>query len=428
MGTIQDMDSFVNKVFYYQWQRKLFALSTAIIIWIFVNHSILSTKTIPSVPIRVINLPTDKTIQGLLPNGFLSKRTALSITGSRDVIDQLEPGDVEILLDVSNLPSDGFVQITKKNLISLNPNINLPTHVTSISHPEFVIKMSAILTDKIPVTIQPPIGNAPKDYAFLDIWPIHLMQTVSGPQDEVLKLKNKGVELVFNLNDITKEQLDLLQGTGPYDDEISFPIPEQWKKIQIPLSLRGIEFLNDPDAKNLQITFLRSQLLPIKNDIPLSVFYPLKYSATINPETFHLAPSSFVKFKNDLPIITVPLYVSHVSKLFLEIVKDNMEIDIVAAPPTEREYLEWDVNFIDETHLEDTYVAFVLSNSRLSQHSNQTKNSEKEANLRQRFRSYIQHLILFLSAEYKLDLQCWLEDGQINIHIPNVKLANDHAR
>jgi YbbR domain-containing protein len=417
------MESLISKLFFHQWQRKFVALLTAIVIWFFVNHSITSSKTIPSVPIRVINLPTDKTIQGLLPNGFLSKRITLTLSGAKDVVDQLEPGDIEIIIDVSNLPSDGIVQITKKNLVSLNPNINLTAHVTSISHPEFMIKMSPLLTEKIPITIHPPTGHAPKGFEFLDIWPIHLTQTVSGPQEEVLKLKNQGLEITFNLDDITNEQLDALQGNGLYD-EVSFSVPDQWKKINIPLfSSRGPQMINDPEAKNLQITFLHQQLLPIKNEIPLHVFYPLKYSASINPDTYGLASSPFIQQQNHLPILTLPLYASNVSKLFLEIVKDSIEIDIVAAPPTEREFLEWDVNFIDETHLEDTYVAFLISNSKMT-NSSVHKNRDRETYFRQRFRFYVQHFALYLSSQYKLELQCRLDNGKIRIHIPNASLVN----
>lgn len=292
----------LNNFFFHQWQRKLVALLTAIIIWVFVNHSITSSKTIPFVPIRVINLPIDKTVQGLLPNGFLTKRATLTLTGARHVIDQLEPGDVEIILDVSNLPNDAIVQVTKKNLVSLNPNINLPSNVTSITHPEFVIKMRPILTEKIPVIVDAPSGEAPKGFDFLDIWPIHLIQTVSGLEEDVLNLKNRGLELAFNLNEITKEQLELLQSNSLYDDEISFPIPEPWKKINIPFSAHGPENLNDPEAKHLQITFLKQQLLPIKHNIPLYIFYSLKNSDTINPETYGLSTSPFIQMKNDLPI------------------------------------------------------------------------------------------------------------------------------
>lgn len=416
------MEPLIQSLFIHQWQRKLVALSTAVIIWIFVNHSITSSKTLPSVPIRVINLPSDKTIPGLLPNGFLSKRTTLTLTGARDTIDQLEPGDVEILLDISNLPSDGVVQIIKKNLIGLNPNLNLPSNVTSISHPEFSIKMHPLLTELVPVTIHPPLGEAPKGYDFLDIWPLHLTQTVSGPQEEVSNLKSQGLEITFNLDWITNEQLDTLQGSGSYDDEISFPIPQQWKKVHIPFLSPGDEILNDPDAKNLQITFLRQQLLPLKNELPLTVFYPIKYSKTINPETYPLGPSPFIQLKNHLPLLAIPLYVHNVSKLFLEIVKDNIEIDIVAAPETEREFLEWDVNFIDEAHLEDTYVAFLLSNNK-GGNSPQVRRRDREKNLRRRFRLYLQNLVLYLSPHHKLILQCRLEEGKINVYVPNAEIA-----
>jgi hypothetical protein len=411
------MGSLIHKLFFHQWQRKLVALLTATVIWFFVNHSIISTKTIPSVPIRVINLPTDKTIQGLLPNGFLSKRITLTLSGTKGVIDQLEPGDVEIILDVSNLPNNGIVQITKKNLVSLNPNINLPTHITSISHSEFVIKMSPILTEQIPIIIHPPTGEAPNGYEFIDIWPIYLIQTVSGPQEQVLNLKNQGLELTFNLNNITKEQLDALQSHGLYD-EIHFYIPDQWKKINIPFSSRGSELINDPEAKNLQITFLRQQMIPIKTELPIHVFYPIKNSAFINPDTYGLASSSFIQFKNHIPLLTFPLFAANVSQLFLEIIKDNIEIDIVAAPPNEREYLEWDTNLIDETHLEDTYVAFLISNSKISDNSHH-QNREREKYFRQRFRLYLQRFALYVSPQYKLELQCKLEDGKINVHIPN---------
>lgn len=413
------MESLINKLFIHQWQRKIVALLTAAVIWFFVNHSITSTKTIPSVPIRVINLPTDQTIQGLLPNGFLKKRPPLTLTGTKDVIDQLEPGDVEVILDVLNLPSDGIVQITKKNLVSLNPNFNLPKHVTSISHPEFVIKVSPILTEKIPIAILPPTGTPPENYEFLDIWPTHLTQTVSGPEEQVLALKSQGLELTFNLSEITTEQLDKLKVNGLFDDEVSYYVPEQWKKVNIPFFTRGVETINDPEAKNLQINFLRKQFIPIKDELSLHVFYPRKYSNKINPDTFPLAPSPFIHFKYELPSLAVPLYASNVSKLFLEIVKDNLELSIVAAPPSERERLEWSINFIDNTHLEDTYVAYLLSHNKIAD-SIQAKNAEREQHFRQRFRLYMQQLTLYLSPQYKLEIEGWLQDGKIQLHIPNV--------
>lgn len=416
------MDSLIPRLIFYQWQRKLVALLIAAIIWFLVSHSITSSKTIPSVPIRVVNLPVDKTIQGLQPNGRLTKRMTLTLQGTKDVIEQLEPGDLEIVLDVSNHPNEGVVQITKKNIVSLNPNINLTNHITSVSHPELILKLSSMITEKIPVTINPPIGEAAKGYEFLDIWPLTLTHTVSGPETQVLELKNRGLELTFNLDDISKEQLDAirLDQKGEYHDEVSFYVPDQWKKVIIPFQSPIPEVLNDPEAKNLQVNFLYQEPLFIRTDIPIRIFYPLKYGETINPKAYPLIPNAFVQIQNDISALKVPLFAHYVSKLFLDIVKDNMEIDLVAAPPTEQEKLEWSIVFIDSHHLEDAYVAYLLSALQDPDYiPSPSITQDKERHFRQRFRAYMQKFALFLPKGQKLAIEGSLQDSQITIHVPN---------
>src|ERR1700761_2105489 len=149
------MESMISRFFLHNWQRKLVGLLTAIIIWLFVNHSINGTKTIANVPIRIINLPSDKTISGLLPNGMLTRRIALTVTGTMNVVEELEAGDLEVLIDASLADSDEWVvQITKKNLVSLNPSIDLRHHITQLEHTDLVIKLSRLITAKIPITIE----------------------------------------------------------------------------------------------------------------------------------------------------------------------------------------------------------------------------------------------------------------------------------
>lgn len=425
------MESLIG-FFLHQWQRKLVALVTALTIWIFVNHSITATKTIPFVPVRIINLPIDKTIQGLLPNGFLSKRMTLTITGTKDIIEQLEPGDLEVVIDIGNQPSEGAVQITKKNLVSLNPNINLFNHITSLSHSELFIKTSAMLKDKIPVTVRLAPGNPPAGYEFLDIWPVKLMQTVSGPQEQITSLKEKGLELVLNPNDITKEQLDALKAIqkGPYDDEVSFYVPEQWKKIVIPSLSNVPEPLNDPEAKYLQIDFLKKEFVPIKGDLPIQVFYPLKYSATLNPNSFPLTSNSVIQSENGISVLKTPLFAYNVSKVFFDIVKNNLAINLVATPKSERELLEWDIQFIDDAHLEDTYAAFMLSSIKPAVGS---KTQEREKLFRQRFQTYLQNFALYLPSKQPLTLEATIEDRQIVVQVPHThslpsKLKAPNAR
>lgn len=425
------MENLIKFFFLHQWQRKLVAFLTALFIWFFVNQSIISTKTILSVPIKVINLPNDKTIVGLLPNGFLYKRIALTLTGTKDVIEQLEPGDLEVVVDVSNQENEGVLTITKKNLVSLNPNINLSKHITAIDHPQFIIKMSPVLIEEIMIRMNQPIGEPPIGYEFLDIWPVHLIQKVSGPEEQVMNLKHQGLELTFNLNDILKEQLDVILPGGNYDDIVSFTVPDHWKKVTLPLPNRPSEMINDPEGKFLQISFLRKQLLPVPTQLPIHVFYPLKNSETINPQSYAIVPNTFVKIKNDIPILDVPLFANNVSKLFLDIVKDSIELEIVTAPKKEREKLEWSINFVDKDHLEDTFVAFLLSNKGVVARGMNIKTQERETYFRQRFRGYMQSFALYLSPQHKLEIDSTLEDHQIRVHVLNASQilneSNEHA-
>lgn len=400
------------------WQRKLVAVSTAIIIWLFVNHSIIATKTIPNVPIRIIKLPPDKTIVGLLPNGVLKKRMTLTLSGTRDVIEELEPGDLEVVIDASIIDRDDWiVTIGKKNIVSLNPSIDLIHHITHVSHNEFVLKLSRIVTARIPLTITKPVGEPPKGYEFLDVWPRQLTQTLSGPAEEIQKLKTKGLKLTFDLSKISKEDLDALrreQG-GASQDEISFPVPDKWKKVLIRYRNNSFEELNDPEAENIRMDFLHRDFLPIDRKIPIRVFYPLEYSDKINPETYQLVSSSKVEKYNGINVFTFPLYIKDVSKLFLEVIRDNLEIVLVAAPKSQREVLEWSPEIIDPNELEDTFIAYTIA-----QHSKKSggyvpMSKAWEDMLRQRFRKYLNRVVLWVTPNQKLSLETVLEDHEVRV-------------
>lgn len=408
------MDSIIYRIFLHNWQRKAVALISALIVWLFVNASITDTKTLPNVPIRIVNLPPDKTIQGLLPNRLLSKRITLTLRGTKDVIQELEPGDLEVLLDVSTADSnDWVVQVTKKNLVSLNPAIDLSHHITEVFHPEFVLKLSPLVTDKIAITVLTPEGTAPAGYEFLDIWPQKLMQTVSGSQEEIDSLKAAGLELNLNLSDISKADLDALQSTSDqvHNDEINFLVPDKWKRVAISFHNNAMEEINDPDAHDLSIAFLRKSFLKIDNVIPIRVFYPIQSSETVNAKTYPLAINDLIQKKNEVTIFTMPLYVRDVSHLFLDVVREDIEIAIVAAPKSEREILHWSLEVIDPNELEDTYVAFLLTNAK----DNPAIAKRQEAVLRKRFRDYVQRLTLYAAPDQLLHLESRLDQDSIKV-------------
>jgi len=412
------METILTRLFFHNWQQKLVALIVALIIWMFVNNSITDSKTIANIPVRVVNLPSDKTILGLMPNGILSKRISLTLSGKKDVIEELEPGDIEVLLDASTASQDEWIVLVgKKNLLSLNPGIDLASSISNLSHTEFVVKLSRLVTAKIPINILPPVGEAPVGYEYLDYWPQKLTQTLSGPEEEIQKLKTRGLDFTFDLSDIASSDLMGIKGSPDnfHDDEIRFLMPAKWKKVMIPFHNNALEEINDPEAQNMRIYFLRKQVLPLEREIPIAIFYPVATSETINPETVKLVPGKYVHIQNNIPLFTVPLYVKDVSKLFLSIVRDNLQIALVAAPQKEREILEWSLEVVNPSELEDTYVAYLITNLSSGTGGQSAVPKKREMLIRKRFRDYMQRLTLYTGPDQKLSIESSIDEGKLHL-------------
>lgn len=398
--------------FFHNWQRKLLAIFGAIAIWLLVDQSITSQKTVSNVPVRLVNLPSDRTVEGLLPNGILAKRVTLTLFGTKDLVDSLESSDLEVVVDAANLPDESLVQVSKKNLVSLNPDIDLSRHVTSLSSSEFVVKLSKLITAKIPVTMGAPIGEAPDSYQFLDIWPQVLYHTLTGPEEQVRRLQDRGLQLVFDLSQITKAELDALPASQEAyrGDEVAFRVPDGWKKVYIPISGEISELINDPLASDLSITFLRKEFIPLSIPLPVRVFYPVNHSATINPNTYPLGRAGWISERNGIVLTTLPLMVTGVSHLFLDVVKNNIEIAIVAVPKSERETLQWGIEFVNLRDLEETFVNILMTEK--------TKEGvvdlkKKDARLRRHFREYVQTMRLLKTPDQRFLLECHLGDNVV---------------
>ncbi|MDE3045227.1 MAG: hypothetical protein KGJ02_01085 [Verrucomicrobiota bacterium] len=408
------MRSLLVRLFVENWQRKLASLILAMIIWMVVNHSMTVTKTVHNIPVRVINLLPEKTIEGMQANGILNKKVSLTITGNKLALDDVSGKDLVIEIDSAGKADEWIASISKKNLVSLNPDFDLNKLVSKVTPYQIILRQSNLITEKIPVLVLQPIGEAPKGYQFLDVWPYHLWLTVNGPEDSVKKLKAKGLTITFNLNDISRSELDTLSASNQgLVDEVSYFIPNSWKKISIPqFSDTPIE-IDDPQAKALRIDFSRQDLLPLAGSIPISVFFPPKFSNTLNPETYQLAANDFIVKRNGIKMVAVPLYAQGVSRLFLETVKDMIQVMIIASPKTERETLLWSAQFMYPHELEDRYVAKVLSQS--NDELGDVQPHLREDYLRNRFRSYMNRFRLYTPNHKKLSLKIELQANTITV-------------
>lgn len=414
------MRTLLTRLFIENWHRKLLSLILAMIIWMVVSHQMTVTKHVQNIPVRVENLPPQKTIENMQTNGLLNKRVTLTITANKSVMDELSGKDLEVLIDARGKPDQWISTITKKNLVSLNPDLDISKAITRVVPQEMFIKQSKLVTEKIPILVSQPIGESPKGYQFLDVWPYQLSITVTGPEETVKRLKARGQKLTFNLSDLSKNDLDALKSSQKQElsEEVSFFVPNSWKMINLPMLSDSPVEIDDPQARELRIDFSRQDLIPIKTSIPVMILFPPKFSSTLNPDTYTLATNDFLVKKNGIKMITQPLYAQGVSPLFVDIVKDMLQILIIAAPKTERNHLLWNCQFVYPHELEDRYVAKVMSD--FHEEAGEIQPHAREEYLRNRFRSYMNRFRLYTGKNKKLRLNIELQANTITVTPENI--------
>ncbi len=406
------MKTLLYKLFIEHWPRKLVSIILAVIIWLVVNHTLTATRNISNVPVRIVHLPPGKTVEGMQANGRLAKKLTLTVVGNKALIDELTPSDLEIVVDASDKPDEWIVTVSKKNLLSVNPEIDISNGISRVYHSNFVVRMTKLVTDQISIVITQPIGEAPRGYQFLDVWPYRLTLTASGPEEVIKRLKAKEQRITFNLNDISKAQMDELSAKSENSEVVSFFVPDPWKQINIPILSDSPIEIDDPKAKALRIDFIRCNLLPVEAPIQLSLFFPPDNLKNLNPQNVSIAPNNLVHFNQGAPLITFPLYANGVDNLFLHTVRDMIEIVVIAEQKTDRQTLDWSVQFINPRQLEDKYVARLMSDVS-DRDIRVLQPTLREEYLRNRFRSYMNRFQLFRSDDSKFELAIHIKDHHI---------------
>lgn len=123
------------------WPRKVTALFAALLIWFSVNQSISTSRTFSDIPVRLLNLPADREVVGLLDNGQLSQRVTLTLKGTRKIIEGLHAKDLEVQINAEGREEGWTARIDKRMLSSLSPEVDLQQHLSEVSPNEIFIPM-----------------------------------------------------------------------------------------------------------------------------------------------------------------------------------------------------------------------------------------------------------------------------------------------
>ncbi len=410
------MITLLRKFFIENWLRKLISLILAIIIWFAVDQSLTTTKSVSSVGVRVVNIPKNKTIAGLQSSGLLSKRVSLVVTGKKSHIEDLSTSDLEVLVDANQLKNEAIATIEKKHLVSINPELSIARHISRVIPKNLLIKLVPVAEEKIPIYVTKPIGHPPRGYKFLEIWPYHLNLTVSGPEDVIKKLKVRGLKLTFNLNDVTKHDLERLLSQNPKKSILNYYIPDEWKTIHIPSISEKPLVINDPDAKLLRIDFVKSQNIPLNSQIPVQFFLSPNNKRNINISTLNITKNDLIEQKKDIKTLTKPLYTQGVSELFVNLIKENLCLTVnLNGDTSDSTSFDWSVQLINPQKIEDQYVSEIMKDY-FDDEIKDLKPGLREEYLRNRFRNYMNRFQLYTEEGKRLKLDIKMKGKEITIN------------
>ncbi|AAF38485.1 hypothetical protein CpB0100 [Chlamydia pneumoniae TW-183] len=408
---LETMIKFLSQLFIRHWPRKVVSLGFAIIIWILVGQSVTITRTLTNVPVRIVDLHPDQTVLGLQKSGFLNKKVSLTITGNKNTVQDLRPSNLEVVISAANHTESWIATIDKHNLVSVDHEINIRKDIHSVDANDIFVRLTQYVTEDILLTITKPIGSPPKGYEYLDVWPKYLNQKVSGPKEYINALKEQGLELTFNLNKISFEELERNRIAQGSHDEIIFPIPKEWKKILIPFENTFMD-LNDPQADFLRLLFLKRECIPLNLNLPVFLFFPVTFIQTMNPLEYSLDPVPPIILNHGIHQINIPLYVKDVSRQFLDVVKNNMVLTIVMPSPQDPSSINWAIEFLDEKTLENTFLQTIIAQEHGILHDIALID---EAGIRHRFREYLRKLALFTADGEPLNLIAEIKNNKVVI-------------
>lgn len=391
----QAVKTALHNLFILNWRRKAVSFLLAVVVWFVVHHSMTSTRTFSNIPVRVINVPEGKTVEGMQMNGRLVRRVTLTLVGTQHLLDELRDNELEVVLNAHDKPHKWMAPLTKAEIFSLNPQVDLSKGISKVVSAPLHVHMTKLVTEKLPVIVTRPFGEAPRGYQYLDIWPYRLTLTVRTSEELLRRLKSREIKLSLNLNDISRAHLDALAEASK-EDVISLLVPDSWKQVSIPLLSETPVEINDPLAKLLRIDFIKRQLIPLDAPLPVSLFFPLNSSEAFNPTTTTLAASPHIQRVHGLELVAEPLYLKGTDHLFVQVVKERLALEVIAAPLHDAPSLAWSVQVIQPQLLEEQYI------SRISQEStHQMSPALREEYLRNRFRSYMNHLELYKADNAK---------------------------
>jgi hypothetical protein len=400
------MIHWMQTFFLHNWPRKLSALIISLLIWLTMNQSITMTRRFLNIPIRITNLKEGRTIQGLSSVGMLEdQRMELVITGKKYVLKNISASDLEVVIDANQQTGLWQPAIRASNIYNASTKMPLTKAVSKVSSSPMTLHIVPLIKKTIPIYISPPKGESPIGYSFMNIWPLRYEVTITGSKREVDFLEERGVPLQFNLSQISKEKLD----RSTSSDLIRFEVPDTWKKIRLPFPPYNNIAITDKNASHIYINFLKNDLIPIADHLPITFFTP---EAPSIEGPISIASNSFIQKSGSNYYFNAPLYVEGVSPHFANLIKNYLQIVIYLDQFHPGSRLRWSLNIVAKKHLMKQYVRLIAERDKLKI----TPTIQEQIELD--FQTFASKMRLYMGPKKPLILNPSLEGKTIFIETP----------
>jgi len=134
----------------------------------------------------------------------------------------------------------------------------------------------------------------------------------------------------------------------------------------------------------------------------------------MNPDSFPLASGGKVTSDRGIFIFNYPLFMRNVSRQFLDVIRGNLEIVLMARPKEDNMPLEWSSDVINVQALEETYIAHMISNETMFGYGEADGYAKKrEEVLKKRFRLFLERVSFWINPKEKLSIEAVFDNKKI---------------
>jgi hypothetical protein len=257
----------ILRLVFHHWQRKLLSIVVACVLWLVVSHSMTTTRRL-YLPVRVVNLAPDLSVDGLAADGFLEKTIALQVTGAQSVLDRLGPRDLEVVVDAGGHRTPWTEQITSPSVVATDSLVDLSRAIRDVMPAELAIDIVPKVRADIPVQVR-PVGVLPDGYRLVDVWPNQLVQSLEGPEPCMEELRRDGLTLSLPISEIPVADLERLCSHVP-GAVVHWRVPESWKQITLPPD-EAEHPLTDPKAADMVLELVRGDGWILPQPVPIGI-------------------------------------------------------------------------------------------------------------------------------------------------------------